>query len=252
MAIVNFELESSAATKLLGDSSIHWHQKFRLSDEFVTPGANSVDHLLRVTDLSAQIKGKSVLDVGTTNGAVAFWAERLGASRVVAIDIFDDDFFGFAKIRNSIQSQVEFRRCSVYAIDSEFVCKFDIVVFFGVLYHLRHPLLGLDALRAVASEVVFLETAIWQPEEPEAINPVARFHRLDDLKGDASNWWSPSIRCLVDWSESAGFETEILAKWPDDFPSRAAARLTVREGIPEFERVSYERKLHVRPLFNSQ
>lgn len=250
MEALSFNLPARVASTLLEDPSIVWHQRFSLDADRLTPGVNSVAHLIRESGLSSNLTGKSVLDVGTTNGAIAFEAERRGAKRVVATDIFDDNHFGFGKIRRSLGSSVEFIRCSVYELDQVFENQtFDIVLFFGVLYHLRHPLLGLDAIRSVCNSVCLLETAIFQPEKSLASNPVAHFHRLDSLNGDSSNWFVPSIRALSDWCESAGFSTEILGTFPATEPKRCMARLAVRPGPPEYQRVSYERKIKVAPIW---
>ena len=47
---------------------------------------------------------------------------------------------------------------SVYSLDPNALGQFDIVLFLGVLYHLRYPLLAADKLRAVTSGELLIET----------------------------------------------------------------------------------------------
>src|SRR5258706_960173 len=101
--------------------------------------------------------GMSVLDIGTTNGAMIFECERGGASGLVAVDILDKDHFGFASLAEFFESKAEFLQGSVYELADVLGETFDLVIFWGVLYHLRHPLLGLDSVRRLAAGRVTLE-----------------------------------------------------------------------------------------------
>ncbi len=235
--------ESAVAREFVEHATFHWHQRFHLAPDVLAPGVNNIDSLLQVTPLPASLEGKSVLDVGTTNGAVAFECERRGASRVVAVDILDDRRFGFAAIAELLQSNVQFVQASVYELADTLREEFDLVIFWGVLYHLRHPLLGLDSLRRLSRGRVMLESAVCDHAFPDA-GPLAQFHRLDDLGGDGSNWWSPSIRCLQDWVISAGFTVQRTVGLPIGQPAtRAMMELDATPGPAEYRRVSYERPL---------
>jgi hypothetical protein len=181
-----------------------------------------------------------VLDIGTTNGATAFEVERRGADRVVAVDVLDIDWFGFRALAELFDSKAEFVQCSLYELPDVLNETFDIVVFWGVLYHLRRPLLGLDGVRRLAHDIVYLETAVsdFCDEQSEVI---ARFHQLDDLGNDFSNWWSPTTAALTAWCRSAGFDVLATRPIPDDQPAtRCLATLRVTPGAPEYLRVSYE------------
>ena len=137
------------ARAFLAGAQFVWHRQFELAPGLPTPGVSPADWLLAAFDVPRDLHGKTVLDIGTTNGAVAFEAERRGADRVVAVDILDIDWFGFRALAELFDSKAEFLQCSLYELPDVLQETFDVVVFWGVLYHLRHPLLGLDAVRRV-------------------------------------------------------------------------------------------------------
>jgi tRNA (mo5U34)-methyltransferase len=241
-----------AAAAFLERAEFVWHQRFELAPGVFTPGVSPVAWLFDMADLPADLSGATVLDVGTTNAGTAFEAERRGAARVVAVDIFDPDWFGVRALTEFLGSNVEYLRASVYELATRFPDPFDVVVFWGVLYHLRHPLLALDNLRAVTGGQASVETAVCDDELPrrQRQRSLARFYRRDELNGDSSNWFAPTVTALEEWCGSAGFEVERLGAWPQRRPSRAMLRLTPSEGPPEYEQLSYERPLRasVDPL----
>ena len=169
------------------------------------------------TDLS----GKSVLDIGCNAGFYSIEMKQRGADRVLGID-FDDAYLAQARFAAEVADlEIEFRRLSVYDVGA-LGERFDIVLFMGVLYHLRHPLLALDLIREhvagdlmvfqsmqrVSTEAAALEKKypFWDYElfnEPEF--PKLHFveHRYAD---DPTNWWVPNCACAEAMLRSAGFE----------------------------------------------
>lgn len=233
------ELEALAAR-----TDFLWHQRFELAPGLFSPGANDVDWLLHTAGVPGDLTGASVLDIGTTNGGAAFTLERRGATRVLATDIVDPMHFGFDAIRSTLGSNVEFRQLSVYELSHAITEKFDFVVFWGVLYHLRHPLLALDNVRAVTRTTAYVETAVCDAELPrDAELAVSRFYRSDELGGDSSNWFAPNVRALLDWCESCGLHPSNCSSWPPHAPTRAMVTTSVTAGPPEYQTVSYERPL---------
>jgi tRNA (mo5U34)-methyltransferase len=233
------------AEAFLASTSFVWHQRFQLAPGVTSPGVNAIEWLLDAAGIPADLAGQSVLDIGTSNGGVAFEAERRGASRVVAVDIYDDRHFGIRPLTGLFDSKVEFVQSSLYELPERLDATFDVVVFWGVLYHLRHPLLGLDALRRLTAGWASIETAVTvaADDRPGAL---ARFFGTDELAGDASNWWAPSVDALYAWCRSAGFELSALRLLPGaDAPERALGLLTPTEGDPAYVEVSYERPLRV-------
>jgi tRNA (mo5U34)-methyltransferase len=245
---MNATLDREAAERHAARTDFIWFQSFELTEGVYSPGPQSVDFLLYHLELPESLKGLSVLDIGTSNGAVAFELERRGAKRVVGVDIVDEKHFGFSATRDLLGSRAQFIQSSIYELPHRLHGeRFDIVMFLGVLYHLRHPLLALDKLRSLTRGVAFIETAICDAEYPHAADqPLTRFFRLDELGADPTNWFSPSSACLAEWCRSAGFDVEELKSWPEEAPERALVRARATEGEPEYLEVSYEQPLDVR------
>ena len=232
-----------AAAEFIASADFVWHQKFELAPGVWTPGVSPIAWMCQKAGLPADLSGKTVLDIGTTNAATAFEAERRGAERVVAVDIFDPDWFGVRALSTLLESKVEYVQTSVYELAERFSEPFDLVIFWGVLYHLRHPLLALDSVRAVAGAEVSLETAVCDSELPgPPASSLVRFYRRDELSGDGSNWFAPSVATLQDWCASSGFNVMRSESWPDP-AQRAMLELRPTPGVPEWQQVSYERPL---------
>jgi tRNA (mo5U34)-methyltransferase len=227
-----------------------WHQKFRLADEVWTPGVNSIEWILNKAALPDDLTGLSVLDIGATNGGAAFMLEQHGAARTVAVDIYPEDFFGFRQIKEFLSSSAEFIQSNIYELPELLDEKFDIIIFWGVLYHLRHPLLAIDSLYKLCrsnESIVSFETAVCDHLGQELEDePLVRFYRTDELSGDHSNWFSPTTRTLRDWLESSGFEIFHFDAWPQGAAERALASLHPVTGAVEYQSLSYERPLRVR------
>jgi tRNA (mo5U34)-methyltransferase len=234
-----------AATAFIDQAEFVWHQRFELAPEVWTPGVSPIAWLCNMAGLPADLSGRTVLDVGTTNAGTAFEMERRGAERVVAVDIFDPDWFGVRALTEFLGSNVEYVRCTVYELAARFPEPFDLVIFWGVLYHLRHPLLALDNLRAVTGSKASLETAVCDASLPRGHRgqKLARFYRRDELSGDGSNWFAPTAATLEDWCGSSGFWVDRTDAWPQRGPERAMLRLRPTEGPAEYEQLSYERPL---------
>jgi tRNA (mo5U34)-methyltransferase len=232
------------AAALVARTDIVWHQRFELAEGVVTPGSNDVEFLISTAGMPDRLDGQTVLDIGTTNGGVAFELERRGAGRVVAVDILDADYFGFNAIKQQLGSRAEHLQASIYELPEILDERFDIVLFLGVLYHLRHPLLALDNVWRLTRQIAYIESAISDAELPQlGETPVARFYRTDELGNDPTNWFAPNLAALADWCRSCGLEPERLRSWPAPAPSRGmvVARPTI--GDPEYRRISYERPL---------
>lgn len=237
------QLDVIEAQAFIDSSTFTWHQRFELAPGLFTPGANHIDWLLTRSPLPASMVGMSVLDIGTTNGAMVFECERRGATRVVAVDIMGPEHFGFAALATLLDSKAEFVQASVYELADVIGDQFDLIIFWGVLYHLRHPLLGLDSVRRLAKGRVLLETAVCDHAYPD-VGPLAQFHRLDDLGADPSNWWSPSIETLEAWVTSAGFRVSRTIPLPEGGPAtRAMVEMDAVPDEAEYLRISYERPL---------
>lgn len=237
---------SVGAAQFVRSAGFLWHQRFRLAGGVYTPGANDIESHWQRAGLPDDLSGKTVIDIGTTNGGAAFECERRGAKRVVAVDIYPSDHFGFSSLRDFLSSQVEFIQGSVYELPVLLKDRFDIILFWGVLYHLRHPLLALDSLRELSAgpaTLISIESAVADGYVAEASRETVLFFRREML-ADASNWFVPSVAALLDWCESSGLEAELMGAWPDR-ATRCMVRAKLAQGQPEYMRISYEKPLHV-------
>ncbi len=173
--------------------------------------------------LPADLTGKTVLDIGCNAGFYSIEMKRRGASRVVGID-FDDAYLDQARLAAEVTgADIEFRKLSVYDV-STLGEKFDLVIFMGVLYHLRHPLLALDLIREhVARDMLLFQSMQRGSDE---VAPVASNHQFWDTAhfdapdypklhfiehryaNDPTNWWVPNRACVEAMLRSAGFRIE--------------------------------------------
>lgn len=229
-----------SATELIQDKSIRWHQKFHIGDSgVIAPGVNDIEHLFALAQIPNDLQGASVLDVGTTNGGSAFLAESRGAKNVVAVDICGPELFGFDKIHHHLNSNVKFLKTSVYELPTRLKNqKFDLVFFWGVLYHLRHPLLSFDILNQVTRNLLTIETVVSKAE-----NSSAEFFRKDELSNDGSNWWAPSEKCLLEFCESSGFSANTVSRWDASVSDRILVNAIKRVSMPEYLMLGYEREI---------
>src|SRR5205085_1834474 len=104
------------------------------------------------------LTGKTVLDIGCNGGFYSIEMKKRGAERVLGID-FDDDYLAQARFAAEVTGlDIEFRKLSVYEV-GELQERFDVVIFMGVLYHLRHPLLALDLIHEhVAKDLLVFQS----------------------------------------------------------------------------------------------
>jgi tRNA (mo5U34)-methyltransferase len=203
---------------------IDWWHQIELPGNYVTPGLDESAAKLATLHLP-DLTGKTVLDVGAFDGYFSFAAERLGASRVVALDTFawhrPGGKDGFEYARKALASKVEDIEVEVLDIAPETVGEFDVVLFLGVLYHMRHPLLALERVASVTKELLVVETL---SEMSFLRSPAAAFYPWDML-GDKTNWWGPNRAAVVGMLRSVGFE-EV-----DAYPAKRLTRERL-QGVP--------------------
>jgi tRNA (mo5U34)-methyltransferase len=173
--------------------------------------------------LPADLTGRTVLDIGCNGGFYAIEMKRRGAERVLGVD-WDETYLTQARFATKVLGlDIEYRRLSVYDV-GELGERFDIVLFMGVLYHLRHPLLALDLIRehAAGDMLVFqsmqrgseevVETAMDYPFSEELLFDEPGFPKLHFIEnsyaGDPSNWWVPNRACTEAMLRNAGFSIE--------------------------------------------
>lgn len=215
------------------------YHSIELPDGSVLPGLQSVDHLrqrLALFGLPEDLTGKRVLDIGAWDGWFSFECERRGAS-VVAVDCVELDTFLEAKLLRD--SRVEYLTLDVAELSAQVLGTFDIVLFFGVLYHLRHPLLGLEKIVELSTDLALIESFVIA-SEVRPISTVMEFYERAELGGQIDNWCGPSPECLVSMCRSAGFaqvqllditsqRASVICRrcWPEVSASPTAAPLLV-------------------------
>lgn len=178
-----------------------WYHSFELPGGRLIEGKVPLRQLHRRWNklrLEDDLRGKRALDIGTWDGWFAFELERRGAD-VVALDSAACE--GFEVVKDALGSSVEHRLQSVYDLDASEIGHFDIVLFQGVLYHLKHPLLALEKVCAVASDVVLVESFVSAQNERAAC---LEFYERRELRGQFDNWCGPNVECLLAFCRTAG------------------------------------------------
>src|SRR5512132_1117781 len=128
-------------------AAIAWYHTIDLGGGVVTQGIDDTPQRLARVQLPASLTGQTVLDIGAWDGFFSFECERRGAARVVAADYYSwhgggwGTKAGFSLAREALGSRVEDVDVDVMDLSPERMGTFDIVLFLGVLYHLRHPFL---------------------------------------------------------------------------------------------------------------
>lgn len=173
--------------------------------------------------LPEDLSGRTVLDIGCNAGFYSIEMKRRGASRVLGID-HDEHYLAQARFAAEVlgyQGSVEFRKLEVYDV-AALQERFDLVVFMGVLYHLRHPLLALDLIREhVADNLLLFQSmqrganevaevqsnyTFWQTEMFDQPG-WPKLHFIEhEYADDWTNWWAPNRAAVEAMLRSAGFE----------------------------------------------
>jgi tRNA (mo5U34)-methyltransferase len=166
------------------------------------------------------LRGKSVLDIGCNAGFYSIEMKKRGAERVLGVD-FDETYLEQARFAAEVSGMdIEFRKLSVYDVGG-LGEKFDVVIFMGVLYHLRHPLLALDLIREhVAKDLMVFQSMQRGSNEIFATEKDYPFEETDIFDDsnfpcayfiekrysqDPTNWWIPNRSCAEAMLRSSGF-----------------------------------------------
>jgi tRNA (mo5U34)-methyltransferase len=213
-----------------------WYHRIPLPHDIVTPGwapLNAEQYRIP-NDLS----GKRVLDVGAWDGYWTFEALKRGAREVVAIDDFSD-YLGslddqdrkawetFDLCREALgYSEEKCKRidANLYTVNTTQLSTFDVVFFFGTLYHLRYPLLALDLLSGMCTGEIFVESAILDDYSPyrgglnhgyPGSQMVMEFYPGEEYGNNQTNWFVPTLLCLAQLVAAAGFKNVTMWKLVD-------------------------------------
>ena len=169
-----------------------------------------------------ELTGKSVLDIGCNAGFYSFEMKRRGAARVLGVD-HDADFLAQARFAREqlAMSDVEFRELEVYDLGQLGGESFDLVLFMGVFYHLRHPLLALEKVASLVGRGGHLLFQTMERGSPE-VGTIAGDYPIDEqdvfsdgrfprmyfvehsYAGDPTNWWIPNAAASAAMLRSVG------------------------------------------------
>jgi tRNA (mo5U34)-methyltransferase len=227
----------------------HWFHTIDLGDGLVTNGDSRSSRV--IAEAMPYLRGKSVLDIGAWDGKYSFEAERAGASRVVALDHYvwrldpgarqayydqcerdgilpdpdmvDNGFLvadglpgkaGFDLLHEYLESKVEAVVGDFTTMDLEPLGVFDVVFYFGVLYHMVDPIGALKRVKQVTGGVGVIETAATHVPGYEH-SSLVEFYAGDELHADYGNWFAPNAVALRGMCRAAGFRrVEVKAKTP--------------------------------------
>lgn len=205
-----------------------WFQNMKIGETWTAPGHFLGDYPGEkfrrfARQLPADLSGRSVLDIGCNAGFYSIEMKRRGAERVLGIDS-DERYLEQARFAaEALDQDIEFRKLSVYDVAS-LGERFDLVIFMGVLYHLRHPLLALDLIREhVAGDMLLFQSMqrgsphVLKTEEDYPFDEWGVFFETSFPKlhfverqyaGDWTNWWVPNRACTEAMLRSSGFTVE--------------------------------------------
>lgn len=168
----------------------------------------------------ADLRGASVLDVGTNAGFFALEAKRRGAGRVVGIETIDEHLRQAELCARIWNLDVEYLPLDAHRVTS-IGGTFDVVVFTGILYHLKNPLQVLEDVSAMCRDAIVVETeaiaahpdnCVYVNQGPTGqlkVTPCAKgfmkFIESTELNGDGTNWWVPDAECVFGMLRAVGF-----------------------------------------------
>ncbi len=188
--------------KLLRSTPYH---SLQLPDGTVIPGLIGIPELekrIASFPIPASLHGRRILDVGAASGWNSFAMAARGAS-VTAVDCVE--FEELTALRQIITPEIDYRILDVDELSPTELGTFDHVLFLGVLYHLRHPLLALERICSLTTESAWVESFVSDPVDGMSDACSLEFYEIDELGGQIDNWYGPTARCLTALCRAAGF-----------------------------------------------
>ena len=164
------------------------------------------------------LKGWTALDIGCNAGFYSFELAKRGAD-VLGIDL-DPHYLKqarWAAKELGLEDKVKFRQMQVYDL-VKLRRTFDIILFMGVFYHLRYPMLAMDIVTQKVEKLMVFQT-LTMPGKGELIRkdlsidkrkkmlekgwPLMAFIE-NRLAGDPTNWWAPNHACILAMLRTCG------------------------------------------------
>lgn len=216
----------------------YWFQRIEVLPGLFSPGwSDPAKDKLPFYGLPKDLSGMRVLDIGCAEGFFSFEAERRGAREVIGIDSFPDSVRRFNIVRTARQSNANAFLMNVYDLDPKRLGTFDLVLFYGVFYHLKHPQLALERIRSVCTGDLLFQTHMH--EEPSVKGtPWARYYPHGMMSGGSKELFDPTVfwlfnsACCLAMLDHVGF-ADLRVLSTDPMPFVVAARSTDRSpGCP--------------------
>ena len=184
-----------------------WWHSFELPDGRVLEGVNPIFSLkerIGQFPIPEDLRGKRVLDIGAWDGWFSLEMERRGA-QVVAIDCWDNERFRY--LMRVFESKIDYHIIDLYELTPARFGTFDVVLFMGVLYHLKHPVLGLEKALAMSHDLVAVDTFVKESlGSADGTGAAAlEFYERDEFGGQFDNWIGPNVAAMVAMCRTAGF-----------------------------------------------
>ena len=237
---------SDDEVKKMFDSVDWWYHSFKIGNVENTNTKSSLNYQMWVSSIIPEnLENKTVLDIGAADGYYSFLCESRGAKKVVAVDW--TEFPGFTVAHKVLNSKVEFRKLviddstigftkiksQVGTID-EIKEKFDVVLLFGVLYHIPSPIMVIQKLFKNTS-MLLIASHIIDSKEPA----MYYYPEYSLTPGDTTNWWVPTPSCLTDIGKRIGFMKSDLVDTFDFDSINATPQQTdeVKSGIRRIHKV---------------
>src|SRR5579871_4739064 len=240
MPVARDQSATQEVRKLIDElSQLGWYHSITLPDGNVIPGLLTVERLqsrIARFPIPEDLTGKRVLDIGAWDGWFSFEMERRGAS-VVAVDSTRQT--NFLRAKELLNSKVEYHIADVCQLSPRDIGYFDIVLFLGVLYHLKHPILALEKVCELTTDLACVESFVTD-DPPVSPIPLMEFYEGSELLGQFDNWVGPNTACLLAFCRAAGFARVDLKgviehrahaacyrKWPE-----YDQHITIRHALP--------------------
>jgi tRNA (mo5U34)-methyltransferase len=191
----------------------YFFHKIRIEEDFYTPGWSDPEReKLPYYGLPTRMDGMRVLDVGCAEGFFSFEAERRGAAEVVAIDSFIGSIERFQLVKLALGSKVNAYRSNVYDLSPRTFGTFDLVMFFGVLYHVKHPWYALEKIASVCTGTLLLQTLVTDDPAYKDLS-LSWFHPFgiesgpaDKRQLDPTVFWVPTPECTKNLVRAVNFQ----------------------------------------------
>ena len=258
--------------------AIPWYHTIELGHGVVTRGLSDNPHH---AEILPDVRDKSVLDVGAWDGKFSFLAEQAGAASIVALDHYAwgvdieardrywkecaatgtlpdhsrdvIDFWnpelpgqrGFSFAVQTLGSKVQPVVADFTTVDLDSLGRFDVVLYLGVLYHMKDPVASLERVFAATKEVAVIETEAVHLHGLDS-RPLLEFHVGSSLRADFGNWFVPTLQALTDMCLAAGFKSVKTVKGfplPQDPPNPEGHRVELARKfgrIPRTDHLSAE------------